>query len=221
LKIDADGTYTVTFTYVIGETAASAVAVSEEPEETHLYIIGSVEGTNYEWHANAGQEMTRQEGNIFTLRTHIGKTEDDACFAFVTKLGENADDWETVNANRFGPETDATVLVDKTPAPIVAIANNSFKAAPATYVVTVDLEQMKVLLVKDATAVDNLTSGASLTVENSSLVARFEGNQMVSVYNAAGQLMTSQAGVSEVHVPVTTGMYIVMIGNEPFKAIVR
>ena len=221
LKIDADGTYTVTFTYVIGETAASAVAVSEEPEETHLYIIGSVEGTNYEWHANAGQEMTRQEGNIFTLRTHIGKTEDDAYFAFVTKLGETADDWETVNANRFGPETDATVLVDKTPAPIVAIANNSFKAAPATYVVTVDLEQMKVLLVKDATAVDNLTSGASLTVENSSLVARFEGNQTVSVYNAAGQLMTSQAGVSEVRVPVTTGMYIVMIGNEPFKAIVR
>ena len=45
--------------------------------------------------------------------------------------------------------------------------------------------------------------------------------QQVSIYNAAGQLITSQYLTEETHIPLSTGIYLICGANERAKAVVR
>ena len=45
--------------------------------------------------------------------------------------------------------------------------------------------------------------------------------QQVSIYNAAGQLVTSQYLTDEVHIPLPTGIYLIAGKNEMAKVVVR
>ena len=45
--------------------------------------------------------------------------------------------------------------------------------------------------------------------------------QQVSIYNAAGQLITAQYLTEETHIPLSTGIYLICGANERAKAVVR
>lgn len=45
--------------------------------------------------------------------------------------------------------------------------------------------------------------------------------QQVSIYNAAGQLITSQYLTDEVHIPLPSGIYLITGANDQFKAVVK
>ena len=223
LTIEQDGLYRIVYSYIVGDDAPEATAeLLYEPAVDKVYLIGHVEGTNYSWAANLGQEMTSLGAGLFTVKTTVADGDADvAYFGVTTKLGENADDWATVNDNRFGPEEDGFALQNDVPATFVKIANNSFKLDKGIYTIAIDMAKLTIVAHKETTALDQVDATASLVVENSTLVARFDGTQEVSVYNAAGQLVTLRTGNGEVRIPVADGLYIVMIGNEPFKAIVK
>ena len=93
----ADAVYTVKFNCATNEVFVTLTSgggggqVTPTPES--LYIIGDM----YDWDPSKGAEMT-DEGGIYTYELEI---EDTSYFAFVTKLGENNEDW-SINSYRYG-----------------------------------------------------------------------------------------------------------------------
>jgi hypothetical protein len=45
--------------------------------------------------------------------------------------------------------------------------------------------------------------------------------QQVSIYNAAGQLVTSQYLTDKVHISLPTGIYLITGAQDQFKAVVK
>jgi hypothetical protein len=45
--------------------------------------------------------------------------------------------------------------------------------------------------------------------------------QQVSIYNAAGQLVTSQYLTDEVHIPLPSGIYLIASAKEQYKVVVK
>ena len=223
LNIAESGLYRIVYAYKECDAAPSAIATPiVEPQFDKLYIIGEVEGTNYTWEANLGQEMTSVGSGIFTATAQFGKEGfAEAYFALATQLGADANDWTTLNANRFGPEADGTVLVSETPASLVKTGEGAFKVASGKYEVLVDMVQLQIALKSISTDVENLESGSAIYVLDKMLVAKFAGKQTVVVYNTTGQAVASRIAEGEAQFSLTEGMYIVTIGNTPFKAIVR
>lgn len=86
------------------------------PEVKKVYLVGQFDENAAGWAANAGVEMTpTATAGVYTTNmtnSHNGM------ISVVTKLGATASDWDTMNANRFGPETDATALVNATVTPM-------------------------------------------------------------------------------------------------------
>lgn len=80
--------------------AATAIAGLSFQARADLYIIGAVEGAG--WSANLGVPMTATAtANEYEITIQVEGT-----FGFATQLGANADDWDGLNANRYGAEYD-------------------------------------------------------------------------------------------------------------------
>lgn len=110
-----------------------------------LYIIGQVEGQG--WSADKGTPMATTDGNIFTAKVKFAGDGTHATFALATKLGANAEDWETLNANRFGPAIDGTVLNNNTQGNFQSIGSTAFSIQSGEYDVTVNLLNKTILAV--------------------------------------------------------------------------
>lgn len=127
-----------------GETPVDPVEPMECPEK--LYLIGMIDGASFS--PVAGKEMTKEE-NTFTCSATITGT---GYFAFATTLGADADDWNTVNANRLaGAESDAEVTVD-TPLELV-YSEYSMHLNPGKYDFTVTFADGKASLTAKASSV--------------------------------------------------------------------
>jgi|GEM_PF-1992467 glycoside hydrolase family 18 len=127
-----------------GETPVDPVEPMECPEK--LYLIGMIDGASFS--PVAGKEMTKEE-NTFTCSATITGS---GYFAFATTLGADADDWNTVNANRLaGAESDAEVTVD-TPLELV-YSEYSMHLNPGKYDFTVTFADGKASLTAKASSV--------------------------------------------------------------------
>lgn len=127
-----------------GETPVDPVEPMECPEK--LYLIGMIDGASFS--PVAGKEMTKEE-NTFTCTGTVTST---GYFAFATTLGADADDWNTVNANRLaGAESDAEVTVD-TPFELV-YSEYSMHLNPGKYDFTVTFADGKASLTAKASSV--------------------------------------------------------------------
>lgn len=114
-------------------------------QSSPLYIIGQVEGQS--WSANMGTPMATTDGNIYTLKVKFAGDATHASFALATQLGANADDWETLNANRFGPATDGTVLNNNSEVNFQPIASTAFSIQAGEYDVTVNMQKKTIVAV--------------------------------------------------------------------------
>ena len=110
-----------------------------------LYIIGQVEGQG--WSADKGVPMSTTDGNIYTGKVTFSDAGTTATFALATQLGANADDWDTLNANRFGPGTDGAVLGNNSESNFQPIASTAFAIQVGEYDITVNMQNKTILAV--------------------------------------------------------------------------
>ena len=152
--IEETGTYDLVFTFdpATEEVGFTANKVQDGPEVNpltgHLYIVGQV--NNNGWNPSTAVEMTAGENNVFTLTDAVisDASEGYGFFSFMSKLGENANDWP--NDYRIGATEDGYVVTAGVAAPLgewVVSSNNAFKAPAGYYDITVDLTAGTVLLV--------------------------------------------------------------------------
>ena len=153
-SIEETGIYDLVFTIdpetkVVGY-AANKVQDGPEvnPLTGHLYIVGQV--NNNGWNPSTAVEMTAGENNVFTLTDAVISDAEEGYgfFSFMSKLGENANDWP--NDYRIGATEDGYVVTAGVAAPLgewVVSSNNAFKALAGYYDITVDLTAGTVLLV--------------------------------------------------------------------------
>lgn len=88
------GTYSFTFDPEAMTLTVTGEGTGPVLVET-LYLIGEPAGG---WAANVGEKLEGSEG-IFTYSADFAK---QTYFGFATELGANANDWDTLNANRYG-----------------------------------------------------------------------------------------------------------------------
>ena len=117
----------------------------DNPQSSPLYIIGQVEGLG--WSADKGFPMSTTDGNIYTGKVTFSDAGTSATFALATQLGANADDWETLNANRFGPAADGVVLGNNSESNFQAIASTAFSIQVGEYDITVNMQNKTILAV--------------------------------------------------------------------------
>ncbi|MEG0011899.1 MAG: hypothetical protein RR706_07030 [Muribaculaceae bacterium] len=134
------------YQYYPGGYIAMYEFTTPAPEKADLYMIGQIAPNNYEWKANVGHKMDGGVDGIYTTTVRIAEnaTSDGLpAFGFATKLGANADDWATLNANRFGAAVDGTMVDNDTEAPLVK-AEGALKIKGWEYLVTVNMKAMTV-----------------------------------------------------------------------------
>ncbi|MBR3646956.1 MAG: hypothetical protein IKN59_01010 [Paludibacteraceae bacterium] len=113
----------------------------------NLYEIGDNQG----WHPAQAIEMTKKSENVF--EGSFSFTADVTYFGFITVKPET-DDWDLVNANRFGANNDGDeVAVGSN---VIYKNANAFKVAAGNYTFTVDLTNMTLNIVKDESALNNV-----------------------------------------------------------------
>ncbi len=131
------GTYTITM-----KADLSSFTI-QGPE---VYMFGLFEGSSYAWATNAYNRMEyNPETDKYTLRVRIANgaaTTGDGAVAFATAYcSTNTDaDWTYLNANRYGPSSDATPSIDGTTNDIGKNGNTAFTGiTEGKYEVVVDM----------------------------------------------------------------------------------
>lgn len=126
--------------------AAAAVAACSLQASADLYIIGDVVGSG--WSTDSGLQMTETGAgtNIYEATVTI-----NSGFAFVTQLTENPNDWNTLNQNRYGYESNS-MLTSGVQAKLVKWPgwDNNFTAVPGEYELVVDMNAMTVVATSTA-----------------------------------------------------------------------
>lgn len=119
--------------------ASSMLASAQTPD--NLYLIGML--NDLSWAADQGELMENAGNGIFTVNAtaDAGDT-----FGFATTLGSNANDWATLNSNRYGTTVDGTILTIGQVSPLEK-AEGAFRIQyPGEYKLTADMTNMTVLL---------------------------------------------------------------------------
>ena len=129
--------------FIRSEEATATYTIATEPEpEDKIYMLGNIPGVGWDPTSDKVQLVKNNDGKYVIDEVTISDNYDGyGWFCFVAQLGANGDDWETVNANRYGPEiADTEVTVGETTA--MKKSNTSWKIPAGTYKMVVDLEAM-------------------------------------------------------------------------------
>ncbi|MGM9833738.1 MAG: DUF6383 domain-containing protein [Candidatus Limisoma sp.] len=119
-----------------------SVAMSSDSYPAELYLMSDHTG----WKANTGIKLTKESNGIYK-----GTIEGNCWFALTAFLGDTEDDWEVANALRYAHNTNKEVMLN-TPAAIEEVADGSMHiAADGTFNLTVDLQNMTVLIEGEST----------------------------------------------------------------------
>lgn len=111
--------------------AVAASASFAEKAET-LYGIGEPFGG---WFANKGVEIEKVSDGVFKYEGHL-----EGYFGFTAQLGENDNDWDTMNAHRYAPKGNGTLTAGTSE--MNYGADNSWNAIAGDYTLTIDTNTM-------------------------------------------------------------------------------
>ena len=134
----AAGTATITVTTTDGAKTATCNVTVTTPSVETLYLIG-VDN----WNPTVGIAMEKVSDNVFRCQVDFNATK---YFAFSTVLADNNDEggWAYVNAHRYaGTVADATLVPGEEMALVYGV-NRSMQMTAGKYIITVDLNTMKV-----------------------------------------------------------------------------
>lgn len=141
MKVPEAGVYTIVanlsaMTVTVTKTSAAVIPVPD-----NLFIIGHIDGTNFE--PENGIEMEQTGENIYSVKGTVDDCGDGhGYFAFATIIGT----WDDVNSGtRYGAESkDLDIALDN-PANI-AVSENSWKAPAGEYIFTADFNNFTVTI---------------------------------------------------------------------------
>lgn len=168
-------------------------------------LIGQIDGHN--WEANYGiQGMQFKEIPDGKTYYYTAKLTGDGEFCFVTKLGNSADDWITVDSNiRYAPPTLRVAAPEKTWMPYSEISSGSTPNAwypenftPGTYVIEFDYTTKSIAVVKG----DIPTDAPSVTIGN-------DTPAVTDVYSITGVLLRKDMPYRSATEGLPAGLYIV------------
>ena len=150
IRIGAVGTFDVTVNLAEMTILVAGEAVVEYPET--MYIIGSI--TEPQWNPLQGIEMTVESEGVY--KAEITTTFVDDEINFVASLGENEEDWTTINANRWGFSTSHSTVTLNEPMEVVQVLDNGNIriGAVGTFDVTFNMVDMSVLVEGEAEPVE-------------------------------------------------------------------
>lgn len=146
------------YRWIPGKQAAKfKFSVADEAPADPLYIFGSFN----EWNTVNSTEMTYANG-VYTLEDIILDAGSNFGLATV-----QADNWDTINANRYGFATDnAYAILGGAANPIVKGSGAIQVALAGTYDITVDLNAMTITLTGDIAYPEKLYVLGNLSVGN-------------------------------------------------------
>ena len=148
------------WTFTLDPTNMTVVVSGEwnEPQEPNkVYIMGEVNGNG--WFTNVGVEMATEDEVTFTADVTCGdfgaaETDGFGYFSFTKKLAEGASDWSAIEYYRFGAESNDFAVTEEMLGTDLTLqaGTNAFKLADGEYNFSVNLETMKLVITKKATA---------------------------------------------------------------------
>ena len=103
-----------------------------------MYVIGTINGEG--WNPTNVAAMTDEGDGIFTIENLTLSENSGSCgFALTEAKGTSSDDWDTVNARRYGPATtDTPAVVGENP--VDGFGDLSWSIAPGVYNMTFDFD---------------------------------------------------------------------------------
>ena len=181
----------------------------------YILLVGkgpqTIEGINY--HDNIDADMTASPG---TAEVRVNPT-----FAAIEIANMGA--YYLSENQRFTKSYDDYGLIEPTSGFVLAKTN--MPSSMPQRIKSIDMETGDVTYENNGVSTSTPTIGGN----NHMLVYNIEGGvgivpvveQQVSIYNAAGQLITSQYLTDEVQIPLPSGIYLICGEKEKAKAIVR
>ena len=178
----------------------------------------TIEGVNYHYD-NILADMTATSGNA-EVRVNPTFADVDVVDMGAYFLGEN----QMFNANPY----EDYGLIEPTSG--FVLANTSIPSPVPQRIKSIDMQTGDVTYNGNNGDDQGITTSTPTIAGNSCmLVYNIEGGvgiipvveQQVSIYNAAGQLVTSQYLTDEVHIPLPTGIYLISGVKDQFKTVVK
>lgn len=202
------------------QVVAKSEIVISYPET--LYVIGTIDATT-QWNPAEGIALTKDEvsqskyfGRSIALYPAAGDTEGMAYFAF-TSVSSSA--WSEVNANRYGPVANNTVVTEDEVAVLGKYADTSYKVTPNTYNMVVDLEAGTLKLTKVADGgIESVVDAIGVVAGKGAINILGEGTT-TSIYTVSGKAVVLNSTAKAFN--VEAGMYIVNVNGKSTKVLVK
>ena len=212
IPIEQSGIYDIKFKFTYDKENNDNCIVSYEltlkedipgPEPTgELYVLGEVNGNT--WEPSVGYQLDTEDQKVFNGQiTLAGENIDEndgigySYFSFTTKLAENAGDWNEIAPYRIGSIEDGYLLSDDQlgiELPLGGLGSSgSFKAPAGAYDVTVNLENMTMVITLLEGGIEEFITDANKVVAD----RRY--------YNVMGQEVNEANGVTIVVTTYTDG----------------
>lgn len=147
------GTWTITVDKENNKMVISGEWVNPEPEKDHVYILGEVNGNA--WDPTVGDEMETEDGILFTKDVVCNADNSGySYFSFTTKLAETAGDWDGIVSYRMGAESNDLEVTDELLGTELTVkaGTNAFKVLDGEYTLTLNLDNMKLVIAKKGAA---------------------------------------------------------------------
>lgn len=218
--IGAVGTFDVTVDLKNMTILVEGEPVVEYPET--LYIIGNVT-EDVVFLPNVGKELVKDaDANVYRaedIQIYDNGESGYGYFAFVEQLGADEEDWNTVNANRFGPAVSDTEITDGVAAEIGNNGDTSYKAKAAIYDIVVDLDAGTVTLTEVEGGVEDVEDVVAVVAGRGEIRIVGEPATGVSIYGINGQAVALNS--NERVFNVAAGVYVVVVDGKTEKVMVR
>lgn len=218
--IGAVGTFDVTVDLKNMTILVEGEPVVEYPET--LYIIGNVT-EDVVFLPNVGKELVKDaDANVYRaedIQIYDNGESGYGYFAFVEQLGADEEDWNTVNANRFGPAVNNTEITSGVAAEIGRNGDTSYKVKAGIYDFVVDLDNGTITITEKASGVDEVEDTVAVVAGRGEIRIVGEPQGGVSIYNMSGQAIAVNS--NETTFNVASGIYIVAVDGKTVKVMVR
>lgn len=210
------GSYNVTVN-LVDMTMMLEYVEPENPET--LYLFGTISETD-QWVPTTNVELTNDGNDVYTAEdVVIYKSSDEGeTYGYIAFTATPSEDWNVVNATRYGPVVPDTELVKETATEIGRNGDTSYKIIPGTYDFTVDLNANTVTVVEKGSGVEQVINAVAVIGGNGNI--RIVGEaQSVSVYNVNGQAVVLNS--AERSFDVAAGIYVVVVDGKTTKVMVK
>lgn len=215
-NLPKSGTYNLTVDLVNMNMFVEYVE-PENPET--LYLFGTISETD-QWVPTTNVELTNDGNDVYTAEdVVIYKSSDEGeTYGYIAFTATPSEDWNVVNATRYGPVVGNTELVNEVATEIGRNGDTSYKIIPGTYDFTVDLNANTVTVVEKGSGVEQVINAVAVIGGNGNI--RIVGEaQSVSVYNVNGQAVVLNS--AERSFDVAAGIYVVVVDGKTTKVMVK